>query len=120
MSYRIGQYVGLTAAMLLSSTDALAKSDPLPNWINQIIANQPQDSETNVEEVRYRGHRAFLIMPGDRAPDSGNEHILQAENGHIICEFGGMVGRVSVGSCNIDEIRYLRTLFERTSAHHRH
>ena len=119
MSYRVGKHVGLAAVILLSSMGALAKSDALPNWIKQIIAKQPPHSHTSVEETRYNGRRAFLIMPEDRAPDSGNEHILYADSGHIICEFGGMAGRVSVGSCNIDEIRFVRTLFDRVTAEHR-
>lgn len=82
-----------------------------PAWILKLIAAQDPHSRTVVEEDRYRGRRVFVIMPADRAPDSGNENVLHAEDGRVICEFGGIAGRVVRGSCSIDEIRFSRTLF---------
>lgn len=87
------------------------RASGLPAWVNTLIGQQAPQSRTVVEESIYQGHRAFLVMPADRAPDSGNEHVLHAEDGHIICEFGGFAGHVTVGSCDIEGIKYVRTLY---------
>src|SRR5690348_3063022 len=88
-----------------------AKKDPLPVWVTALIKQQPAHSTTVIEESVYQGHRAFLIMPSDRAPDSGNEHVLRTEEGRIICEFGGLAGHVTVGSCDMDGIKFVQTLY---------
>jgi hypothetical protein len=69
-----------------------------------------------VEESIYQGHRVFEVMPPDRAPDSGREHVLHSEDGRIICEFGGFVGEVRVGSCDIERIKYVRTIFGKSGS----
>jgi len=69
-----------------------------------------------VEESIYQGHRAFLVMPPDRAPDSGNEQVLHSDDGRIICEFGGFVGQVSAGTCDINGIKYVRTVFGKSGS----
>jgi hypothetical protein len=69
-----------------------------------------------IEEVVYQGRRAFLVFPPDRAFDSGNEHVLHSEDGRIICEFGGFVGQVTVGACDINGIKYVRTVFGRSGS----
>jgi hypothetical protein len=86
---------------------------PLPAWVTSLIRQQPQHSRTVIEESVYQGHRAFLVMPSDRAPDSGNEHVLHSEGGKVICEFGGFAGHVTVGSCNMSGIKFVRTLYPR-------
>jgi hypothetical protein len=50
-------------------------------------------------------------MPGDRIPDSGNEHILYDDRGNTICEFGGFAGNVTKGECDISNVNYRKTLF---------
>ena len=50
-------------------------------------------------------------MPSDRAPDSGNENVLRSEDGRIICEFGGLAGQVAVGSCDMEGINFVQTLY---------
>ena len=82
----------------------------LPTRLAILIKQQPASS---IEESVYQGQRAYLIMPADRAPDSGNEHVLYSGDGRIICEFGGLAGHVTVGSCNIDGIKFVRTLHSR-------
>jgi len=83
----------------------------LPVWVTALIKQQPPKSATVIEESTYLGRRAFLIMPSDRADDSGNEHILRSEDGRIICEFGGLGGHVSVGSCDMDAIVFVQSLY---------
>jgi hypothetical protein len=52
-------------------------------------------------------------MPSDREPDNANEHLLCAKDGCIICEFGGITGHVTVGSCDIEQMNFVRMLFAR-------
>lgn len=84
---------------------------PFPAWVSKLIAAQRPESKLVIEERRYQGHRVFEVMPLDRADDSGNEHVLHAEDGHVICEFGGIAGHVTKGSCNINKISFVRTIF---------
>jgi hypothetical protein len=102
---------GCHAEQPSNSKDQKGRGGDLPAWVSTLIGQQPAHSTTVVEESVYQGHRAFLVMPSDRAPDSGNEHVLHAEDGRIICEFGGFAGHVTVGSCDIDGIKYVRTLY---------
>ena len=88
-----------------------AGEDPLPAWVAALIKQQPAHSTTVIEESVYQGDRAFLIMPSDRAPDSGNEHVLHSEDGRIVCEFGGLAGNVTAVSCDMDGIAYVQTLY---------
>jgi hypothetical protein len=88
-----------------------AREDPIPVWVTALIKQQPAHSRTVIEESVYQGHRAFLVMPPDRAPDSGNEHVLHSDDGRIICEFGGFAGNVTVGSCDMDGIKFVQTLY---------
>jgi len=83
----------------------------LPAWVVRLIAAQHRQSKTVVEEGTYQGRRVFEVLPSDRAPDSGNEHVLHAEDGHVICEFGGIAGQVTRGRCNVGQINFSRTLF---------
>ena len=87
----------------------------LPAWVAALIERQPVNSELVIEESTYQGHRAFLVMPADRGFDSGNEHVLHSDDGHIICEFGGFVGQVMAGSCDINGIKYVRTIFGKSA-----
>ena len=90
--------------------------ETLPTWVNTLIQQQPPQSRLVVEESVYEGRRTFLVMPPDRAFDSGNEHVLHSEDGRVICEFGGLVGQVTAGSCDIDKIKYVRTVFGRSGS----
>ena len=105
---------------LLSMTAAVGTASPyqpgsranaLPTWVSALIRQQPPRSRTVIEESIYQGRRAFLVMPSDRAPDSGNDHVLHSEDGRIICEFGGVAGHLTVGSCDMEGIKFVRTLF---------
>jgi len=87
------------------------KADALPDWITRLIQDQPDGGKTVIEESLYRGNRTFLVSMEDRCCDSGNEHILRSEDGRTICEFGGFAGQVTTGSCDIEGIKYVRTLY---------
>lgn len=84
---------------------------PWPAWLAKLVAAQPPQSSTVIEEATYDGRRVFHILPGDRGPDTGNEHVLRSEDGKVMCEFGGVAGHVTRGSCDIDKIVYLRTIY---------
>lgn len=86
-------------------------TQPLPAWISKaILEHRSSKSPDVIEEAAYKGKRAFLLTRGDRF-DTGDEHVLFGEDGQEICQFGGFVGRVTAGSCDIDEITYVRTLY---------
>ena len=99
------------AVALLGSTQASRAELPLPTWVKNLIAKQGVRSRTVVEESIYDGKRVFEVLPGDRAADSGDEHVLYSEDGGVICTFGGFAGHVTAGSCNIEQIIYQRTLY---------
>lgn len=64
-----------------------------------------------IEKVVYKGQPAFNLIATDRA-DTGDEHALYSESGTLICQYGGFVGRVTVGSCDLHKIVYVSTLFD--------
>lgn len=103
----------LSAMALISActSDEQANAAALPDWLEKLISTQPPQSTTVVAEATYLGRRAFEVLPADRGDDSGNEHVLYSEDGRIICEFGGFAGHVTVGSCEIEKIKFVRTLF---------
>ncbi|MCA1653943.1 MAG: hypothetical protein ABR588_00570 [Sphingomicrobium sp.] len=103
------------AAAIYQPVAARAATTPLPVWVTKLISTQPARSSTVIEEATYRRHRVFVLMPSDRAPDSGNEHVLHSQDGRIICEFGGIAGHVTVGSCDIEQIKFVRTLYPQRS-----
>ena len=103
----------LVLAITTSTQAAQAKPEQLPPWVVKLIASQPRSGGDVIEQSSYKGRRVFEILSRDRGDDTGNEHVLHAEDGHIICEYGGFGGHVSVGSCEINQIKYVRTLFPR-------
>lgn len=99
--------------LVLSLQPALAegKAQPLPAWINKIIAERKAGKSRDViEESRFDGKRAYLFTSGLRA-DTGDEHVLYSEDGKELCKFGGFVGIVTSGACEIEKITYVRTIY---------
>ncbi len=85
----------------------------LPSWLAKHISDQKDKKYPDeVEEVSYKGSRAFELVRTDRY-DTGDEHVLYNVNGNEICKFGGYKGRVTSGMCDIDQINYVRTLTQR-------
>jgi hypothetical protein len=82
----------------------------LPQWLLEAIeANEKSVHPGSFEEESYEGTRVFQFTRGDWA-DTGDEHILFSEDGKEICKFGGFVGHVTSGVCDIHNIVYVRTL----------
>lgn len=101
--------------MLLSSAGCESQSPPkppasLPEWLRDQIRAGGQLPPA-VERVTYLGQPAYHTIATDRY-DTGDEHSLFSSNGTLICRFGGMVGQVTSGSCEIDKIVYVSTLYD--------
>jgi hypothetical protein len=109
MLTRVALVICLTAflAQLCLSGEQLAA---LPQWLLRAIeADRKSGHSGSFEEESYEGKRVFQFTRGDRA-DTGDEHILFSEEGKEICKFGGFVGQVTSGVCDIHKIVYVRTL----------
>ena len=115
MLARLGQVFYCTAlAFSLQPTLAQGANAPLPAWVNKaIVERRDSRSPDVIEESTYNGRRAFLFTRGDRA-DTGDEHVLFSEDGKQICQFGGFVGHVTAGACDLEKIIYIRTLHPST------
>ena len=87
------------------------RSDSVPGWVIALIARHGSDGRFEVEEITYQGRRAFLVTPPDRGEDTGNDHVLHSGDGRIICEFGGIAGQVTAGSCDLDDLNYVKPVF---------
>jgi hypothetical protein len=87
----------------------------MPAWLNKRIADRQKSYNRIelVEESLYLGKRAFEVFQGD-VRDADNEHQLLSDDGKLICEFGGFAGHVVSGSCDLDKIVYVRTLYRRS------
>ena len=84
-----------------------------PPWLLQAIAKENSSAHPgSFEEATYEGRRVFEFIRGDRA-HTGDERILYSEDGKEICKFGGLVGHVTSGSCSIEKIIYVRTIYSR-------
>lgn len=64
-----------------------------------------------IEQVTYGGQTAYHTVATDRY-DTGDEHSLFSEDGQLICRFGGYAGQVTSGSCDLEGIVYVRTLYD--------
>jgi hypothetical protein len=84
-------------------------TDPaVPNWVvKAIVDRRDTGSGGPVEEATYRGDRVF-VLHGDR-----EDQTLFAANGSELCRFGGIVGAVTAGDCDVGQIHYVRTLYDR-------
>jgi hypothetical protein len=106
----------LTLSLSVCSGCPVAAADPtpvLPGWLSKAIEVEKTSSHPGTfEEASYEGKRVFEFIRGDRA-DTGDEHVLFSEDGKEICKFGGIVGRVTSGSCDIVKITYVRTIYSR-------
>lgn len=104
----------ISAGLLVALQLAFAQASPLPAWLNKRIADR-QKSYNRIEEVEestYEGKPAFHIFQGP-VRDAENEHQLLSADGKLICEFGGLAGHVTSGTCDIDRIVYVRTIYKR-------
>jgi|GEM_PF-6873729 len=91
-------------------TRSVPPPDPsIPAWLRQQVSEGGRFPPV-IEAVSYRGQPAFHTIATDRY-DTGDEHSLFSSDGRLICVFGGIAGRVTSGSCELDKIVYLSTLY---------
>jgi hypothetical protein len=97
------------AALAVTAGPQLPPDGSIPGWLRQMVSESGR-SPPEIEKVTYNGQPAFELIATDRA-DTGDEHALYSASGTLICRFGGYVGRVTSGSCNIEKIIYVSTLY---------
>ena len=96
---------------LVALQPSWAEGPPLPQWVDKAITELRTSHSPDVyEESTYNGKRAFLLIVAEHT-DMGDEHILFSEDGQEICKFGGLVGKVTSGACDIEKIKYVRTIY---------
>jgi hypothetical protein len=96
---------------LMSCTGPRLPADrSIPEWLRQVVSASRRPPP-EIEKVTYKGQPAFNLVATDRA-DTGGEHALYSAGGTLICRYGGLVGRVTTGSCDLDKIIYLSTLYD--------
>lgn len=107
---RLGLVICLSV-LLAQLGCAETRKSSLPDWLLQLVAAEKKKTKPGTfEESRYNGNRAFHFIRGDIA-DRGDEHVLFAEDGKEICRFGGIVGHVTSGKCDLGKIVHIRTLY---------
>lgn len=82
----------------------------LPAWLQQQVSDGGRFPPV-IEETTYNGRLAYHILATDRY-DTGDEHSLFTADGRLICRFGGVAGVVTSGSCDLDRIVYVRTVYD--------
>lgn len=80
-----------------------------PEWLRKEVSRGRRLPV--IEQVNYKEQPAFNTTATDRF-DTGDEHSLFSADGRLICRYGGYVGRVASGSCDMDKIVHIRTLYE--------
>ena len=110
----LARLFAVLVATLFAATgigSASLSKPPLPAWIAKAVAEKRAVNSLDVmEESTFHGVRVFEIVSGYRF-DTGDEHVLYDESGKEICEFGGFVGQVTSGECDISKIVYVRTIY---------
>jgi len=92
------------------SQDRLPADISIPERLRQHLAANGQPLPV-IEKATYAGRPAFTTTATDRF-DTGDEHSLFSEDGKLICRYGGFVGEVTSGSCELDQIEYVSTLYD--------
>ena len=108
-------FISIMCALVIGeATSTACAEEPLPAWIiKSADVLRSSRSHDVIEEATYESKRAFEFISGDRF-DTGEEHALVGEDGKKICQFGGFVGHVTSGSCDIGKIVYVRTIYSGT------
>lgn len=111
---RLSGFPALAVVTLLATagcnTGSVPPPDPsIPGWLRQQISDGGRFPPV-IEQVTYRGQSAYHVIATDRS-DTGDEHSLFSPDGRLICVFGGIAGQVTSGSCVLDEIVYVSTLY---------
>jgi hypothetical protein len=108
----IAGFVLATLLLGLQSCHGPSKSGEgfnLPPWLKGAIHHY---RARVVEQCLYKGKPVYHLIRGDIPNDAGNEHRVYSGNGTFICSFGGFEGRLAEGSCDIEQVTYVRTIYE--------
>lgn len=103
--------LGLIAALAITSCvtgPSAAPDRDMPAWLAQQISDGLRPPRV-IERVIYDGLPAYHVLTGPA--DAGDEHGLFLADGTLVCRFGGFAGRVSSGSCELDRIEYVSTVY---------
>lgn len=112
---RLLRLFALTSSAALATAACEIRSVPppgasLPAWLRQEVSDGGQFPPV-IEQVTYDGQLAYHTVATNRF-DAGDEHSLFSADGKLICRFGGYAGQVTSGSCELDNIVYVRTLYD--------
>lgn len=102
--------VASTAVTACDTRPAFLLDASVPSWLRQQVSDGGRFPPV-VEQVTYNGHAAYHTIATDRY-DTGDEHSLFSPDGKLICRFGGVAGVVTSGSCELDNIVYVSTLYD--------
>lgn len=100
------------ASLVIAACDTRPVPPPdtsIPAWLRQQVSKGGRFPPV-IEQVTYSGQPAYHTIATDRF-DTGDEHSLFSSDGKLLCRFGGMAGRVTSGSCDLDKIVYVSTLY---------
>jgi hypothetical protein len=108
-------YSALAVAASLATAACESRSAPapdasLPAWLRRQVSEGGRFPPV-IEQVTYNGQPAYHTIATDRF-DTGDEHGLFTADGRLICRFGGYAGRVTSGSCDMDRIIFVSTLYD--------
>jgi hypothetical protein len=106
----LGVSVILMALTACDARDRLPADGSIPQWLRHQVSEDGEPLPV-IEQATYKGQPAFTTTATDR-DDAGDEHSLFSADGQLLCRFGGIVGRVTSGSCELGEIVYVKTLYD--------
>ncbi len=101
--------IGLLPIFSSCTRQSLPTDSSIPGWLQKLVLESGRPP-AQIEKTRYKGQPAYNIVATDRA-DTGDEHALYSADGILICRYGGFVGRVTSGSCELDKLVYVSTLY---------
>jgi len=105
--------LAVTASLAVAACESQSVPAPdasIPAWLRQQVSEGGRFPPV-IEQVTYNGLPAYHTIATDRF-DTGDEHGLFTTDGKLICRFGGYAGRVTSGSCDMDKIIYVKTLYD--------
>lgn len=110
LGYSALAVVASLATAACESRSVPAPDAALPAWLRRQVSEGGQFPPV-IEQVTYNGRPAYHTIATDRF-DTGDEHALFTTDGELICRFGGYAGRVTSGSCDMDRIIFVSTLYD--------
>ncbi len=101
--------VALWSLAACHSGPSLPLDGSIPEWLRKFVSESGGPPPV-IEKATYKGLLAYNLTATDRA-DTGDKHALFSGEGKLICRYGGFVGQVTSGSCDLDKIVYVSTLY---------